>query len=263
MFKNGGVQGDLLGSTDPNPNPVAKYWPFASTPLNAGVDGLYGCTSVVIASRAGVWASHFYETVGFQGTTQSNRVAWGQFQKYVLNTIAGTETVAGFTPVPNINGNPWDLNNDVQVLIATPSQQGSKTVLNKYKYPQQVSAIQQQLVASIPGLSATDITTWAYEVIPGSTADRTAKLASSGLGKVLITYDPNADDQGDKGYQVWAETNSAMKDTWGPNAPTGERPTLSPPAEAEGAPDASDAGNGSTDPTQSPPAAPSARRFRA
>jgi hypothetical protein len=79
--------------------------------LDIGVKGLYGCTSVVVASQQGIWISHFWEVPSFQ--TQA------AFQKDVLDTICagdGTDLMPGLSQYAA----QFDEPQKPQVVIVTP-----------------------------------------------------------------------------------------------------------------------------------------------
>jgi len=84
---------------------------LADSPLNIGVKGLYGCTSVVVASQQGIWISHFWEVPSFQ--TQA------AFQKDVLDTICagdGTDLMPGLSQYAAQFAEPQNS----KVVIVTP-----------------------------------------------------------------------------------------------------------------------------------------------
>ena len=212
----GSGSGDALVSVDgADPFPTSRYDEFGDESFSAGMNGLFGCTAIVVASRAGVWTGHFWESVGFKGTTPSNAASWGQFEKYVLNALSGDELIDGFSPLTKVPSGAFDQNKDVQVLISTPAKPGSGDPKNApAKYPDQVSAIQKKLTEIISGLKSTDITTWNYAALQSGQQERDDALKNSARGKVLTNYDHNADDKGNPGYQTWAESSVALQDTW-------------------------------------------------
>ena len=46
--------------------PAAVTRDFKDQPINLGIANLHGCTSVIVVSRKGVWASHFWEVPSFK-----------------------------------------------------------------------------------------------------------------------------------------------------------------------------------------------------
>lgn len=65
---------------------------FINQRYDAYVGGLYGCTSVVVLSQAGMWVSHFWEIPSFRASKE----AWGQprtaadianFNDHVINQM--------------------------------------------------------------------------------------------------------------------------------------------------------------------------------
>lgn len=65
---------------------------LGTRPLNVAVQGLYGCTSVLVVSQQGTWMSHFWEGSSFKSQQA--------FQADVLNTICrgdGTNWMPGLT----------------------------------------------------------------------------------------------------------------------------------------------------------------------
>lgn len=131
-----------------------------------GVVNLYGCTSVIIASKYGAYVSHFWEAPSF---LQENKEApWhfdqAQFTNNVLNTLgSGCKWIEkdGFkgdyffrTEVGSICQPAFYADDaDTQVIIVTPWLPAQPTI----KYPNQVSQIRQHIKQLLPNAAEAQV----------------------------------------------------------------------------------------------------------
>lgn len=67
------------------------------------------------------------------------------------------------------------------------------------KYPDQIAQIKDTVAEAIPGLEAGDIVEVAYY-----TSKNPSESNDSSEGKVIVSYSPSADDDGNAGFEVWA-----------------------------------------------------------
>lgn len=187
----------------------SKYTAFDEAEHNILVQGLEGCTSVIVVSRKGAWASHFWERPSFTSGD-------AKFQADVisfLNTDLGghaadwadsaTTKVFIMTPAPEANdldgnGNPSNGN-------------------NPQKYPDQVGAITTALNTIVPGAT---IQTFVYQVQRNEVF-----LRSGAYGKAMILYSNNQNfdpdtfgdwDPAHHMYQVWTQAQLITHDDWVP-----------------------------------------------
>jgi hypothetical protein len=203
----------------------SKYTAFDEAEHNILVGGLEGCTSVIVVSRKGAWASHFWERPSFTSGD-------AKFQADVigfLNTDLGghaadwadsaTTKVFIMTPAPEANdldgnGNPSNGN-------------------NPQKYPDQVGAITTALNTIVPGAT---IQTFVYqvqrnEVFLNSGAYGKAMVGTGNtlhsstltLSQILYSNNQNFDpdtfgdwDPAHHMYQVWTQAQLITHDDWVP-----------------------------------------------
>lgn len=82
---------------DPNFPSSALAFGLATNRFDVAVQGLYGCTSLIIISTAGVWMSHLWEDPSF---TVNGVVNQANFQAHVLDRLGPGDGTAGF---PGLN----------------------------------------------------------------------------------------------------------------------------------------------------------------
>ena len=106
-------------------------------PVNMVVQGMYGCTSVIVVSRGLVWGSHFWEGEAFQSGED-------KFKARVINLLGpgdGTPEMPGLTQFTNVGGRLASATNP-QVFIVTP---GFVSGTGAMFYPDQVGEITDRL----------------------------------------------------------------------------------------------------------------------
>ena len=111
--------------------------PLRALPLNMAVQGMYGCTSVIVISKGLVWGSHFWEGEGFKAGENN-------FKARVIDVLGpgdGTAKMPGLTQFTNPGGRLAPATNP-RVFIITPGfVSGSGAMF----YPEQVGEITDNL----------------------------------------------------------------------------------------------------------------------
>lgn len=154
--------GNLVPLLPPNPPggigvSSSKTTPLLKVGLDAGVQGLYGCTSVIIVSTEAVYVTHFWEVPAFL-VAASNPFTGGQptdqdtFNTEVidkLRTGSGTD-IAGLVGLTG-STQPFAPDTAPEIVIMTPQAINSPNGANKY--PTQIGWLILALNDLFPGVS--------------------------------------------------------------------------------------------------------------
>ena len=152
---------------------------------DAAVHGLFGCTSVVVVSQAGMWISHFWEVPSFRataGTGNNPRTAAdiANFNDQVINQMQdGGPDIPGLRQFTAAGGQ-FDAPQRPVWVIVTP--RGTSGVVGSWKYQPEVNQIKSVLNTLFPAAPPVIID---YQTRP-SPVDQL--LTAS--GKILFQYDP-------------------------------------------------------------------------
>ena len=152
---------------------------------DAAVHGLFGCTSVVVASQAGMWISHFWELPSFraaEGTGNNPRTAAdiANFNDQVINQMQN-----GGPDIPGLRqftaaGGQFDAPQRPVWVIVTP--RASSGVAGSWKYEPEVNQIKNVLNTLFPAAPPVIID---YQTRPSPTDQM-----NTASGKILFQYDP-------------------------------------------------------------------------
>lgn len=145
--------------------------PFGGEPYNGAVFGLYGCTSVIVVSRKGVWLSHFYEAPTFEKGEEA------MFDRDVLDAMSfgdGSTEMPPLGPLTN-SGGVFIRDAQPEAIILTPDE-GYFTI--------HVNRIIDELEWLMPQVP---ITVHRYSRPEPSEAEDWL----SPLGKAVVQYDPD------------------------------------------------------------------------
>jgi hypothetical protein len=155
----------------PESNSNAITATFGEVPYNGVVFGLYGCTSVIVVSRKGVWLSHFWDSPSFM---EDKGVS---FKHDVLDAMTYGDGSAEMPPLEPMTKEDGIFVRDAQpeAIIITPDER---------EYTIQIDHIMDELEELMPQIP---ITVHEYSR-PGS---RRAEPWNSPLGKVVLQYDPD------------------------------------------------------------------------
>jgi hypothetical protein len=150
----------------------SQFTPFDEAEHNIYVEALRGCTSVVVVSRLGAWASHFWEGPSFiSGDTKFTADVLDYLRRELgghASTFAGSATTKAYimTPAPET----LDVNDGTADARAGSYPQ---------KYPDQVGKIVSVLNDILPGVAVND---FVYRVQRNEVALRTGVF-----GKAMVS----------------------------------------------------------------------------
>ena len=124
---------------DPESHPSSsQFVPLGKSPLTFGVNGLYGCTSLIVHSTKGVWISHFFEDPSFFSLTLNYDVRdpdarrtqqQAMFKEQIIDLLGpgdssglfvGLNTFMGADPT---TGSPFSEDASVEAVIITPEKE--------------------------------------------------------------------------------------------------------------------------------------------
>jgi len=159
--------------------------PLGRQRYNAAVGGMYGCTSVFVASNAGVWISHFWELHSFRlipglpprPRTQADR---DRFTRDVLNQLRdGGIYVPGLRQYTGQHGQFGQAQRPVWAIFTPSDGSGSP---NQYRYNEEIDEIRGLLNTLFPAAPDNII---AYD----PRADEESQQDTPS-GKLVFQYDP-------------------------------------------------------------------------
>ena len=159
------------------------FRPLGNRRYDAAVHGLFGCTSVVVVSKAAMWISHFWEVPSFRWRKEN----WGQprtapdianFNNHVINEMQN-----GGLDIPGLRqytaaGGPFAADQRPVWAIVTP--QG--LAANSLRYEPEVKEIRGVLNSLFPA-SPPVIRTYV------SQSDETEQAVTA-TGKILFQFEP-------------------------------------------------------------------------
>ncbi|KAF2227630.1 hypothetical protein BDZ85DRAFT_246149 [Elsinoe ampelina] len=217
----GAGQGPPLVEFGPESIPTSRYDAFEDEAFSVGVTGLFGCISIVVVSRQGVWTSHWWETT-FRDAFGPNPATTTNFYNTIIRWITNpVETTPGgrddkYMPLPEVPVGVFAEENHPQILLIAVGASGHGRQAPP-AHPRVVDAMMTEVRTILPGVKPGAVVTWTYPRLPGGfTAFEGGALNGNARGKVLLNYDPSA-AEGAKGFQLWMETEVVLQDIWGPN----------------------------------------------
>lgn len=181
-------------------------------PLNMVIQGMYGCTAVIVVSERLVWGSHFWEDEAFKANDEI-------FQASVLDLLGpgdGTPQMPGLAQFTGTGGRlaPATM---PQVFIVTPGfVSGSGAMF----YPQKVVKIEDTL----KGIFGQDIPVELilYDPVdppaePDSDGDSDGDVEWTPEGRLLFQYDPvqqRCNGVQTAMWRLWIEDELREEDSW-------------------------------------------------
>lgn len=201
---------------------------FDSSEQVTWVDGITGCTVLVVVSKKGLWFSHLFEG-GFAERNTQERKKWDRIIQDVQN--GGTRFTLPATLAAS--GGILNKENDVQIYIHTPAV-GTRKVNPENKaarYSEKVGQISDQLFGAGTPFEGIEVKINTYnkpedydQNLPAedSGAGEVSRYANTARFKVMIEYSPalkyfNDDDCTEptaKAYRVWLEKNPIYPLFW-------------------------------------------------
>ncbi|KAI7216943.1 hypothetical protein KC333_g4553 [Hortaea werneckii] len=161
---------------------------YLDYPFSMTVQGLYGCTSIILISRRGVYMSHLFENPGFTDNFQTDiaqAIPNGDSTPISIGSLFDgqpwcpdlrSQSAAGGTFDPNQEGG-------VKTILVTPGPYISDTTTNLYRYPNEVNVIRTWLSNTFGSEPSDHLYT--------STDNFMSNEQGVSFGKVLFQYDPN------------------------------------------------------------------------
>ncbi|KAI2034922.1 hypothetical protein LOZ47_004857 [Ophidiomyces ophidiicola] len=186
--------------------------PLGNKNFNVGLVNLRGCSSVLVASRAGIWWAHFWETPGFRHETLMSGYQYVEslFKTFVLdvfdggceyrmvgpNNVVGTRNVKGIRCFmgPDAEQKWFDAENAPVAFIFTPEHHAAA---GQPLYGPEVEKIKDKLRSILGGgLSVTTIT---HKTTSRLDDDGEPPPLAAGVyvphGKALFQYDPREQER--------------------------------------------------------------------
>jgi hypothetical protein len=217
----------------------SKFIDLKNTRLNTGVEGLHGCTTVVIVAKHAIWVSHHWEIPGFLNVQlapngapilgSETPVSDAEFQSRVLDFFRLGDSTGGQTNLVfpgfasktapgEVFGSKDEL---LKVVIVTPRDaEGVDAPPGIYRFPQLVQKIKDELKSIFKDVDPDlDPVIADYNVLNLNDPAKEARH-----GTVLVQYDPRQQPPGDpvrkaivriwvQGEQVGGSTGDL---TWDP-----------------------------------------------
>ncbi|KAI6816014.1 hypothetical protein KC340_g15498, partial [Hortaea werneckii] len=161
---------------------------YLDYPFSMTVQGLYGCTSIILISRRGVYMSHLFENPGFTDNFQTDiaqAIPNGDTTPISIGSLFDgqpwcpdlrSQSAAGGTFDPNQEGG-------VKTILVTPGPYISDTTTNLYRYPNEINVIRTWLSNTFGSEPSDHVYT--------STDNFMSNEQGVSFGKVLFQYDPN------------------------------------------------------------------------
>lgn len=178
--------------------------PFLRQMGNFGVDGLIGCTSVLIISESGSWISHFCESPAIEGLDPV-------FEEMVIDPIENGDGHRMPSPFTfGVFGGILGPNTNPKILIFTPKNETTGNPPNE----ERIRLIERAL--TYPGKPFEGVQTRVWTYIKQVDSD-----SEKSLGKVLVQYSPiQVDDsespptEQDAIIRVWFEGRLILERRW-------------------------------------------------
>lgn len=202
-------------------SPAAISFALAGRQVKVGVVNLYGCTSVIVMSKKGIWMSHFWEVPSFiqpKYTDSSRRTVnykfnQKQFDTDVLSTLnngcvfdQSPGSVEGLLCHTGANG--WfNEANEPQVVIVTPREKVLNARPGVLQYQDQVDQISARLDVIFPYILLPTVVDYISLGPDGKVIDQTNPQGFTWpQGKALFRYDPGI-AKGSEGQGCGTERN--------------------------------------------------------
>ncbi|KAF2228926.1 hypothetical protein EV356DRAFT_418626, partial [Viridothelium virens] len=156
----------------------------------AGVNGIYGCTSVIVSSEKGVFISHIWEVPMFIDKDW-NPTSDTQFGNVFPALRDGTANCQSLTGLVGTDDNPGPLNAiyapKVYVLtpFATQWDKDEKGITTNLRYQDRANSLLNQVAGIIPGENSKQ------EVLGYTRTDKQSSTAQPGTaGRAILEVDP-------------------------------------------------------------------------
>lgn len=172
---------------DPNFPSSALTYPLGPTRFDAAVQGLYGCTSLILISTQGVWMSHLWESPSFAPNGVVNQA---NFQAQVLDRLGPGDGTAEFPGLTQYLATQFAADTKPVAIIMTPRNRAN---------PQPgVLMFQNQITQLIDKV----------QTIFGATRTNSGQYTGGTLNGIplILDYTP----RGDQFSQTWTSSGKAL-----------------------------------------------------
>ncbi|GAB1743705.1 hypothetical protein NU219Hw_g628t1 [Hortaea werneckii] len=161
---------------------------YLDYPFSMTVQGLYGCTSIILISRRGVYMSHLFENPGFTDNFQidiAQAIPNGDTTPISIGSLFDGQPWCPDLRSESASGGTFDPNQEggVKTILVTPGPYISDTTTNVYRYPNEVNVIRTWLSNTFGSEPSDHVYT--------STDNFMSNNQGVSFGKVLFQYDPN------------------------------------------------------------------------
>ncbi|KAI7156459.1 hypothetical protein KC349_g6266 [Hortaea werneckii] len=161
---------------------------YLDYPFSMTVQGLYGCTSIILISRRGVYMSHLFENPGFTDNFQTDiaqAIPNGDSTPIAIGSLFDGQPWCPDLRSQSASGGTFDPNQEggVKTILVTPGPYISDTTTNVYRYPNEVDVIRTWLSNTFGSEPSDHVYT--------STDNFMSNEQGVSFGKVLFQYDPN------------------------------------------------------------------------
>ncbi|KAL9024262.1 MAG: hypothetical protein Q9196_006642 [Gyalolechia fulgens] len=195
----------------------------------AGVNGIFGCTSVIVASGKGVFISHIWENPVFIDGN-FNPTDDASFTTDTVNALRdGTEYCQSITGLIGTDSSPGPLNAIYapKVFVLTPfttdSDRAMFSITTQYRYEARANQLASSIAQAVPGSGGSG------RVLGYTRTNRQASTGPGTDGRAILEVDPfqywltSQHDPNSAGVQVgrwrlWVEDQLiGFQDFWIPN----------------------------------------------
>jgi hypothetical protein len=152
---------------------TAYIWPLRNSQSTISVQGLWGCTSIIVLTETAIYTSHFWEGA-FRDTNR--------FQNEVMNMLGPgnpAQNMAGLQGVFDFT-NPADDWMEIWIITPTLFLSPDPTIL---QYPDEIDQIEAQIRNILPNAQTPQ--RFPYERLPLPIFQQ-----STFAGKTIVRYDP-------------------------------------------------------------------------
>lgn len=216
-----------LGFTKDFYGGTSNFRYFGNEPASMAVYGLWGCYSIVAISRMGVWASHFWED--HVDSTEAI------FEEHVLKHIRNGDAKSNVTvkslleidlaqlrsPRRIFPFNPMSDSHEPRIFLIAPqadrfpnSQNGTEAGSLPPLHPDKHKRIRDELEKLFNSRNATIWDLWYQPLAYKAGVDMDDTRMESGLGKLIVQYQPAWEGCGQKDTQAQWRMYFEGRGTW-------------------------------------------------
>ncbi len=172
---------------DPNFPSSALAFGLAATPFSAAVQGLYGCTSLMIISTQGVWMSHLWENPSFQVGGVVNQA---NFQAQILDRLGPGDGTAEFPGLNQYLNTEFAADTKPVAIILTPRNRANPQP-NVLMFQNQITQLSEKV-----------------QTLFGGTRTSSGQFTGGTLNGIplIVDYTPKSDDFS----QTWTSSGKAL-----------------------------------------------------